>query len=116
MIEKLVTFAPQLLIIIAVLVFATVGIIKYKKYLKTRPAQPKELPKPILPKMETETKVVPEEIEYSADINKIDFGFSQGFKFAFGFWFGTILFFFLVAVVFGSIITGAISAFIAHLI
>jgi hypothetical protein len=114
MIEKLVTFAPKCLITIAVLVFATVGIVKYTKYLKTRPARPKKLPEPILSKMATETKAVPEKIKYPADINKIDFGFSQGVKFSFGFWFGTILFFFFVAVVFGSIITGVTSSFIAH--
>ena len=114
MLEKLFVSAPQWLITIAVLAFVIIGAVKYMEYLKTRPARTNKLPEPILSKIATEEKRVPDDISYSADTDKVDFGFSQGVKFAFGFWTGTILFTILCVMLFGSLMIGAAISFIQH--
>lgn len=114
MIEKLTTLPPQMLMLIAVLAFVAAGAIKLINYLLERPVTQIEESKPILPKIKSETNVMHEKIKYQTDRNKVDFGFFQGVKFAFGFWFGTILFSVLFAIVFGGVIAGATRTFISH--
>ena len=102
----------QWLVFIGIAAFAAAGISKYMSYLKTRPKRPQSpAPRPVK-EIEAEIREFEERIEDAVEKESIDFGFSQGFKFALGFWTGTILFSILIMTLFGGMIFGALNSFV----